>query len=159
VQVGWFAEVARRHLEHSHEVRQATEIFEEHGQLFFGFAQSGGTAAELAFGQCDNASAPRNPVTAFVNTVRNSGASVTISAGEHSVRIDKDGVKPEPTKAILERAIAIVQRDGKITRSGLQRMLSVGYNAACAIADKIISPSDDPNMPGAYIAVAATAAA
>jgi len=40
VQVGWFHEIARRHAEHSHEVRQATEIYEQNGQLYFGFAEA-----------------------------------------------------------------------------------------------------------------------
>jgi hypothetical protein len=159
VQVGWFAEIARRHKEHSHEVRQATEIFEESGQLYFGFAQSGGTAAELQFYK--PAESGRNPVTAFVNTVRNSGASVTIRAGEHAVKIDKDGVHAEPTKAQLERATEIAQRDGKLTRSGLQRLMSLSYNAACAVVDrlvamKVITPSEDPHT---FTTVAAPAAA
>jgi hypothetical protein len=35
---GWFDEIARRHREHSIEIRQSTRLVEDVGQLYFGFA-------------------------------------------------------------------------------------------------------------------------
>lgn len=136
VQVGWFAEIARRHDTSSHEVRQATEIFEEHGQLFFGFASAGGSAAELRVGGADGV---KGAIDGLVNDARASGMSVTIRSGNVGVKIDKDGIHSEPSAAQLVTATDIATRENHLTRPMLQRSMSVSYNMACAIIDRLIA--------------------
>lgn len=162
IQVGWFAEIARRHKENSHEVRQATEIHEEYSQLLFGFAESGGKAEDVAFRR----SSEKSPVEKFGDKMRAHGAtSVTISSGGNSVQIDGHGIHPEVTAEHIDEATKLAFRDGHVSRSSVQRALRIGYNHACAIVDrlvaaKIVSPeaTGDTTTPAGRFVVAATAA-
>jgi len=53
-QFGWFNAVAQRHGEASAEVRQATGLWQENGQLYFGFAAASAFAAGVVAGNGGN---------------------------------------------------------------------------------------------------------
>jgi hypothetical protein len=72
-QFGWFDEIARRHREHSHEVKQATEMFEEAAQLYFGFADHKDFMARMDAALNYSVRVPRLGI---------------------GVKIDKDGISP-----------------------------------------------------------------
>lgn len=77
VEVGWFVRMAQKHGAASQEVKQATKIMDEYGQLLFGFTGGGKIA--------------KNPAEKFVASMKKAagkGGSVTVSSGDKSVTIE-----------------------------------------------------------------------
>lgn len=152
-QFGWFAEIARRHQENAIEVQQARAFAVEQAQTFFGFnndvmssllptedsaARDVSPARSIAE-QLINEAAESRGVGGLVELSKRDGVTMEISTGGKSVKIDGEGVHYEPTAAELDAATKLAFREGHVTRSMLQRNMSVGYNRACAIVAKLVS--------------------
>lgn len=80
VQFGWFAEIARRHGQHSQEVQQAAIIFKEGEQLYFGYAQELAREAQI-----ERALSPAGKAAV-------GGLSYSVKTGDRKITIDKDGI-------------------------------------------------------------------
>lgn len=71
----------------------------------------------------------------FVKNIRKMGANVTISGSDLSVHISKDAIGD--VDELFPKALDFVQKDRRVSISGIQRRLQIGYNRAALIVEQL----------------------